>query len=304
VKMAFSSKPTFTPTELESPITEHAVVIAADDGATIYAIGSGFFIASGLVLTAGHVLWGFWDKIEQRPRPTSAESLQFGIHVLQFPNTKAAAPALWAVRRVWTSSLTDAAFMHVVPASREAEDHVWQGSLALSPLPPTIGDRVVGFGYPSSSARLVSRTPLQHIVWELRPHTTVGEVSAIYPDKRDSTLLNFPCFETTARFDGGMSGGPVFNSLGQVSGIIVSALQTDEQGSFTSSAATLWPAMLTAVDFEGPGLVCKGLYQVHELSSIGILHLVGWESVLKRITIERDERGHERPRLSEPQPQS
>ncbi|HEV8487230.1 MAG TPA: serine protease [Blastocatellia bacterium] len=245
----YDKTPSFKLTELDSPITSHAVVVAVDDGTMIRADGTGLFIARQLVVTAAHVIQHFWNVIEQRPIPSGEVACQFGIHILQFPG-ECAVPALWAVRRVWVSPITDIAFMHVVPVSKEAEEFAWSGSLQIEPLPPSVGDRVVGFGYPSSSARVTSRSPIQHVDWDLRPHTTVGEIETVFEDRRDRTLLHFPCFQTNARFDGGMSGGPILNSTGQLCGIISAALQTDEQGPYTSYGAMIWPALFTTVDFK------------------------------------------------------
>lgn len=292
----FDRTPSFKRTELESPITSHAVVVAADDGELIHAAGTGIFIAQQLIITARHVVMHFWDAIAQRPRPSHRTACNFQIHVLQFPGSHAG-PALWAAQRAWIAPFTDVAFLHVVPASKEAEQYLWPGSLRISPLPPPVGERIVGFGYPSSSARLISRTPLQHINWNLQPHTTVGEVTAIFEDQRDRSFLDFPCFETNARFDGGMSGGPLLNSAGELAGIICAALNSDEQGSFTSYGATLWPALVTSVDFEGPGLARKRPYRVWKLSKLGYMHICDWPEVLERIFVERRENGTNRLRL-------
>jgi hypothetical protein len=51
------------PTELESPITEFAVLLVGRDGVTNHPIGSGVFIAAGLVMTAKHVIVEFWQRM-------------------------------------------------------------------------------------------------------------------------------------------------------------------------------------------------------------------------------------------------
>lgn len=291
--------PSFKLTEFDSPITSYAVVVAADNDSTIRADGSGFFITRELVVTAAHVILHFWNVVTQRPHPVAEVSWQIRIHVLQFPG-ESDVPALWAVKRVWVSSLTDIAFMHVVPASKEAEEYVWPGFMQIEPSPPRVGDRIVGFGYPSSLVRVNSRAPFLNVDWDLRPHTTVGEVATVFDDRRDSSLLNFPCFQTNARFDGGMSGGPIFNSTGQICGVICAALTTDDQGPYTSYGAMIWPALFTTVDFEGHGLQCKGPYGIFELGTVDYLHLLDWPAFRQQVSLERDETGKERLRFRRP----
>lgn len=48
---------------------------------------------------------------------------------------------------------------------------------------------------------------------------SIGEVEAIFEEKRDSVMLPFPCIETSIRIYGGNSGGPLINSSGRVCGI-------------------------------------------------------------------------------------
>ena len=81
----YDKTPSFKLTELDSPITSHAVVVAAADGTLIRADGTGLFIARQLVVTAAHVIQHFWNVIEQRPIPSGEVACTFGIHILRFP---------------------------------------------------------------------------------------------------------------------------------------------------------------------------------------------------------------------------
>jgi hypothetical protein len=59
----------------------------------------------------------------------------------------------------------------------------------------------------------------------------------------------WPHFRSTARFEPGMSGGPVFIENGSVCGVICSSLSncTDESG-YISYVSELWPALAFKVD--------------------------------------------------------
>jgi hypothetical protein len=136
----------------------------------------------------------------------------------------------------------------------------------------------------------------------LRPFTTYATVTQVFEERRDSGLLDFPCFEIDGRIAGGMSGGPVFNERGSLCGINCSSLQgADADLSYTSWIASLWPALGTPVEFEGPGLTCKGPYPLSELSTVGALTLDDrWVEFRTRVYLESNERGENRLRLRPP----
>jgi hypothetical protein len=56
--------------------------------------------------------------------------------------------------------------------------------------------------------------------------------------RRDCALLKFSCFETNARFDPGMSGGPIWNERGFVCGVVCAS-----SSSLNSYGSLLWLAL-------------------------------------------------------------
>ena len=288
----------FKYTELESIIAEHALLIVGYDGLRVYPGGTGVFIAPNLLMTAKHVIEECWNSFGDGHPFSGSKKLhgQFHILAVQYPGDRSE-PAVWSVRTGWAAPSTDIMFLDLVPFCEQARAYEWKGTVVLNVLPPSVGDAITGFGYPSSSAEILHGEPSQ-IRFVLQPHTTVGIVTQVFEERRDRALLTFPCFELNARFEGGMSGGPLFNSAGQVCGIICASLQqADQQASYVSYGATLWPAMGTNIEFQGPGLICKGPYPVAELSLIGVMHVIGWEEVVKRVVKELDYEGREWLRL-------
>jgi serine protease Do len=108
----------------------------------------------------------------------------------------------------------DAAILRTAPLS--AELHTLRARLL--PDKPEVGDQVLAIGFPEINALRSSRAELGTTLQE-RMFASYGHVTAIYPTGRD--LLNqTPAFEIEAHLPSGMSGGPVFNSDGEVVGLI------------------------------------------------------------------------------------
>jgi hypothetical protein len=112
--------------------------------------------------------------------------------------------------------------------------------LTLTSQLPEVGTAVLGIGYTKMDiVRDEATEELRNVTISQACHGAHGEVTQLYPDGRDRVMLPFPVFETSARFDPGMSGGPVFSggSLG-VCGVVCSGLTGDNaDGQYTSFAA-------------------------------------------------------------------
>jgi S1-C subfamily serine protease len=281
----------FRSTELESPITEQALLLVGGDGAATHALGSAVFIATELAMTARHVVEEFWNRLGPGSPFQGEQQLEarFSILAVQYPGVTSE-PALWRVTFVWGARFTDIAFVGLVPANSLAEKYRWVSRLKLNLLPPVVGERVVGFGYAASRVEMTEGGRMQ---LSLNPSTTGGLVTAVFPEYRDRGMLKFPCFEIHAHFIGGMSGGPLFNNAGEVCGLICAS----RDGEPIAYGATLWPAMGTIITHQGPGMVCKAPYPVFEMAQVGLLNATGWDQVVKRIEIETDPFGVERLRL-------
>jgi hypothetical protein len=297
----FDKTPSFTIHGLlNSVICEYSLLLVGDDFDLLHPWGTAFFVAPGFAITAKHVLTAFWDEIEKKPRPESEKFVEtsFSVYGLQCPRDNLLSAA-WLVKRAWCAKCTDIAFLELQPANDEAGNYQWRGRLQLSMLPPKVGERICAFGYPSSGAVAASRDPYLKVDWGLNPSTTVGKVIEIHEEYRDRAMLNFPCFQINARFDGGMSGGPVFNEKGQVCGVVCASWDMLSEEEYVSYVATLWAAMPTVIDFQSPEFIAKAPYGAFELFNIGFLRQFGWEDIFSRITIETDENGSQRLRLRE-----
>jgi len=114
----------------------------------------------------------------------------------------------------------------------------------LRAVPPKVGERIKGFGFPWSVAKFRPDRLGNRLELTDRPVWAEGEVVAVHDWKRDRGLYSFPCFQTNAQFDPGMSGGPVFDDNGDICGIISGSMSTSEANqTYVSYASAIWPLL-------------------------------------------------------------
>jgi len=231
---------TFEQTPINSSITEIAgLVVAGTNENDLYPAGTAFLISPSLALTARHVVDDIF-KILAGKTPTEIRGeVPFGTQLTTFPLGK---PLHWDVIGYELGLPTDLALLML------KNDHL-QLNLELPTfnlLPPFIGERIVAFGYPKTKHR-VDRHGLARL--GLNPHTTTGLVQEVHYEKRDSANHNYPCFQTDANFEHGMSGGPVFGPDGYIMGCICSGFTLSDSDQVNISYASLiWPFLGICTD--------------------------------------------------------
>jgi hypothetical protein len=180
------------------------------------------------------------------------------------------------VHRVYYAQPYDIAFLHLLPAADILPDLVW-ACPQLELLPPRVGSQIAAFGYPKS--RMWETTTNR---WEVHTDATTatGTVLEIHHETRDRGTHPFPCFRTDARFDPGMSGGPVFNEDGNICGIICSNMPPQSaDGEHASYVSTLWPCMGTMVDVPWDRYPAGTSYPVYEMAQARIINALHLDDV-------------------------
>lgn len=149
------------------------------------------------------------------------------------------------IRHAYVLSPSDVAIFTVVIPSTCPSELVFTNALKLDTGPPPKGTRVKALGYermtyapPESGTININCTLAKR----------EGVVTEVYPYIGPRNKL-WPCFEASIPFDGGMSGGPVFDCSGSED-IVVGAISSDfslgasDAGSgFGAICSILWPAM-------------------------------------------------------------
>ena len=109
------------------------------------------------------------------------------------------------------SDFTDTALLFFKPENDEAKEYRCQIIYELTMYAPKPGEKVVSFGYPDTEVNLIQRTPTMKFDYRLRFTRSIGNVLDVHEKYFKRGYVEFPSIETDARFDHGMSGGPVFN---------------------------------------------------------------------------------------------
>jgi hypothetical protein len=245
-------------------------------GWEMYAVGTASLIGGYLAVTAKHVLEYALRKYGQRgPNGEVIGHTLKLVQVLPGPIYN-----IFRVMTAWVTS-SDIAILHLAQDGSSAPEQKvnWRG-LMISVLPPSSGQKVIAFGYRESKIE-VTETPGggHHIEINDIGTTSAGVVGTIFPERRDSSMLSFPCFEINARFAPGMSGGLVIDEEGRLCGLVCAGINfQDPNDGPLSYAATLWPMLTANISADREGSYPRGVeYPMIDLALGGQISVVGLE---------------------------
>ncbi len=94
----------------------------------------------------------------------------------------------------------------------------------LDPRKLEVGERIITVAYPLNKVTKVDEANFTAMC-RLEKHD--GVITQHYPEGRDRSGLPYECYETSMKMDSGASGGPVFDSIGNVIGINSRGLESD-----------------------------------------------------------------------------
>jgi len=222
----------------------------------IIPIGTGFTIApDGLMMTAVHVIE------EAIKRVVSKRNLDGTIeHHLEFyalyltakthgENNEFTLGGLLPIHRVWFSQELDIGYCWLTSPIIDGAPLKYP-IFRLSPGLPKVDENILGFGYHSMKGAIGEfKDGKIWIEYSQDTAFTRGKIVEVFPIKRDSAMLPFPCFHTNARFEHGMSGGPIINERGDVCGVICSSFPLVENSpEYISYGSLIWPALGTSIE--------------------------------------------------------
>jgi hypothetical protein len=273
--------PAFHNAQITDPIQEFALRVVVElPGWEMHVIGTATLIASNLAITAKHVLDAVIARFGAKQFQERVEVNGYSIRLYQV--LPGPVYNIWNVFSAWTCP-TDIAILHLGLDSTSApEPGVNWRTPRLRLFPPAPGQKVLAFGYREAKIEVsqgADGTP--HIELNDVPTTAIGEVGQTFPERRDSSMLNFPCYEVHARFAPGMSGGLIVDEDGAVCGLVCAGFDFAEPDVFPFSyAATLWPMLTTMISADRGGAYPRGLtYPVIDLVLDKLVHAVALEEL-------------------------
>jgi hypothetical protein len=274
-----------TPAFRESPAVDAAQEIALRVIVELpewrfYQIGTAVLIAGNAAVTARHVLEEPFHRFGAMQTDNAIEVTKYSLQLLQV--LPGPIYRFWNVSRAWISS-SDIAILHVgLDRTSEDEPNVQWRVPRIRLIPPPTGEKVIAFGYRESKIE-VTETPdgVHHIVLNDKPTTSIGEIGEIFPERRDSSMLTFPCFEVYARFAPGMSGGMIIDENGALCGLVCASYDFHDPNAIPLSyAATLWPMLTTVISIDRGDAYPRGVeYPMIDLALDKLLGVVGLEQL-------------------------
>ncbi len=208
--------------------------------------GTGFVVGDGLIATNRHVAEPWYEDPDSDALISRGSSPELEKLVAFFPG----APTPVVVTPIVLSASTDLAVLRFAshPADKELQ------ALPLATTAPPAGDLVTVIGYPMGIAGMVAKSPsavYERLAYRhddmgaanelaalslIRPSATVGHLGDVVADK---LIYDAP----TAH---GGSGGPVFNSRGEVIGINAAYIDGFSGGTLGVSVQALVPLINAA----------------------------------------------------------
>lgn len=244
--------PIFRDTQPGGQIEEFAlrVIVELPDWG-MHVVGTATVIGNHLALTARHVVTASLNYCKRKTATSGETEVERGelklLQVLPGPIYR-----FWAVSRAWLSN-SDIAVLHLRAdrMSDEYKEVSWR-SLIVRALPPPTGQKVIAFGFRDSQVHVTKHSDgSAHMDLNDKPTTSAGTVGQVFPVQRDSSMLNFPCFEVHAQFAPGMSGGVVLDEEGQLCGLVCAGVKFDDPNAPPLSyATTLWPFLTIRISVD------------------------------------------------------
>ncbi|MBV6829936.1 S1 family peptidase [Xanthomonas euvesicatoria] len=268
---------TYQPTRPDDSRLHYTGVLVAGNssdmvGHSLLPLGSGFFVAPFLVLTARHVIDEVSEQFHGCHIHEIVDDMAFGIDFsIQHPRH---GQMKWAVMGYGYTPTIDvvALWVELREPAELPVDFAWEMP-TLSLAQARVDQAVNALGYPHSTYRLDEQG---HAKVGLNPHESSGTIAAIHESSRDRVMLPYPCFEAVVTTKGGMSGGPVFSCDGHVIGVVGSSFEVGESDeSEVSYVSAVWPAVGIELRHTAPPVTAAATpYLLQELVDRGHIRAV------------------------------
>lgn len=192
------------PQGIEKPIQSLIFPFAIKMGEKIEILGTGFFIQSGGgFITARHLLFGNNDN----PLHENIMAIDYRSHE-EFYFRKIDHYFFFEEKR-------DICIGMLQGPSSDPNKILLNEKLTLRASKPVLNERIISLGYPLN--KVIERDGELIGKFKLEKHD--GKIIDHLPNGRDISGLPYECYQTSVRIESGASGGPVFDSNGNIIGV-------------------------------------------------------------------------------------
>jgi S1-C subfamily serine protease len=232
--------------------------------------GTGFIVSrEGLMMTARHVVT---SATRDTRRSRDGDHWRYGnvLFLAAYGGSPEDPvmdpPRLFSISEVSSAVNDDVAVCRLSPiGSANSFDFA---PLKLRPVFPNVGEEVLAFGYdqldPTPPSDLVDNHRLDI---RANGHLSIGYVEAVHWPRKKSGLANFPCFDFSASIHGGMSGGPVLDTRGNVCGVISHSRSWERSATAAGLALVMGAKISLSKNLDGSERDVK----IYELMRSGII---------------------------------
>ena len=267
----------------------------------IIPLGTGFIITnSGLMLTARHVIEEIVDKKEFRDVNEPIQN--FGLFALYSSDKKNDKTTIssncYVGGPIRIISFTTDKNLDIALCQLELMKNINTGQQLQFPIVklnlsiPKIGMKILGVGYcknkvlSDKNIKKGTDTKVRQIKYSDKLVTTGGEIAEIIESQG---FRHWSHFRTTAKFESGMSGGPVFIENGSVCAVICSSISNcHEESEYISYVSDIGPAL----SFKAK-ILLEGEKEPHEVTLFELIkmNIVSVDDSKKDLEIIIDESG-------------
>jgi hypothetical protein len=176
---------------------------------------------------------------------------------------------LWPIDRIFIQDEIDIALCRLRSALHKPSGKLMRWKpVALSPGLPNRGQYIYAFGYRAMSVPRFERNTdgLMELTFRVCTSASSGHIVEIFEERRDHSFLRYPSFQTNARYDHGMSGGPILNQAGMVCGVITSSHKFESgDAEHVSYGSLIWPAMGIELEHRGKSVRLLDLVSIKQI---------------------------------------